>query len=115
MNNSYENILIDLKNALEAKKGEEIAVLDLSKIHSYLHFFIIVTAGSRIHSRSLANEAAQIMGEAGYNPRMTPHGGSGWTIVDGFEIVVHVFLEEEREYYNLEHLWADAARPLSHS
>ncbi|HRX15062.1 MAG TPA: ribosome silencing factor [Spirochaetota bacterium] len=111
MKNDNKETLIEIKDILEEKKGVDITFMDLSGIHSYLHYFVIVTANSRIHSRTLSAEVSRKLVEAGFNTRVTPNEPSGWTIVDAFDIVVHIFLEEERDYYNLEYLWADAILP----
>ena len=107
----FKQILIEIGNILDEKKGIDIIFMDLSGIHSYLRYFVIVTANSRLHSRTLSAEVSKMLRETGFNPHVTPNEPSGWTIVDAFDIVVHVFLEEERDYYNLENLWADAVLP----
>lgn len=95
---------------LDEKKGENIISLDLTPIHSYLEFFVIVTAQSRLHSVSLAHALQDKLKEKGFHKNLSPEMNSGWIVLDYFEIVFHIFIEEEREYYNLEKLWQDAEK-----
>ncbi|HPB84081.1 MAG TPA: ribosome silencing factor [Spirochaetota bacterium] len=93
---------------LDDKKGQEIVLLDLRNVNSYLSYFLIVTGNSLIHCRSLARELQKNMYLKSYKERTRSKLDSGWIILDYNELVIHIFTEEFRSYYQLEKLWADA-------
>ncbi len=113
-NKITEEIILDIaKKCAEAmfeKKGEDIILLDLKEVNSYLDYFLIATGNSILHCRALAKEVQRFMHEAGFPERTRPKLDSGWIVLDYNEIVVHVFIRELREYYQLEYLWADSTR-----
>jgi ribosome-associated protein len=93
---------------LDGKKAEDVLLIDLSKINSYLDYFVIASANSLIHGRALAREAQNFFRTEGFPERSKAHLDSPWIALDYHEIVVHIFTREMREYYQLERLWADA-------
>lgn len=93
---------------LDEKKAKYIRLLDLRDINSYLDFFIICTGNSLIHCKALAKEAQRYFKKAGLKEKNRPNMMSPWIALDYDEIVVHIFTEETRDYYQLEKLWADA-------
>jgi ribosome-associated protein len=96
--------------ALESKKGIDIVMMDLSDVNSYLDYFLIATGNSRIHCRSMAREAEKFIHDQGLRSRNRPDYDSGWIILDFNEVIVHIFTQEMREYYQLEKLWGDAKK-----
>ena len=94
--------------ALDEKKGLNIKFMDLRKVNSYLDFFIIVTGSSKMHLRALTKTVQKTMHEEGYGLRAHPEIDSEWIVLDYFDLIIHLFSEETREYYNLERLWSDA-------
>lgn len=92
----------------DQKKGEDPVFLDLRGVNSYLDFFIIVTGNSQLHSRALAREASRFLTVKGLQEKGKPDYNSEWIILDHGDLIVHIFSEESRSYYNLEKLWADA-------
>ena len=93
---------------LEEKKGIDIVMMDLRDVNSYLDYFLIATGNSRIHCRSMAREAEKFMHDQGLRGRNRPDYDSEWIILDFSELIVHIFTQEMREYYQLERLWGDA-------
>jgi ribosome-associated protein len=92
------------------KKGEKISLLDLRKVNSFLDYFIICTGNSRVHGRSLAREVERFFSSVPFKVRSIGDLSSDWIILDYNEIVVHIFTEEMRSYYDLDRLWSDAER-----
>ena len=96
---------------IQEKKGREIVHLNLSKIdNSVCEFFIIAHADSGVQVKAIArniedtlkkNHATKALHAEGYE-------NSQWILLDFNEIVVHIFQQENREYYKLEELWEDA-------
>lgn len=95
---------------LDEKKAIDTLAMDLSRVNSYFEYFIITTGSSNIHCKSLARDLRKFFYEKGVKEGMKPDLNSGWIILDFEGIIVHVFTEEMREYYQLEKLWADADR-----
>ena len=94
---------------LEEKKAENVVALDLMQVNSYLDYFVIASANSRLHARALAAELQTFL-RSKLLLRHMPEIDTGWVVLDYNEVIFHIFLNEEREYYNLEKLWADAER-----
>lgn len=101
-----------LAKALDAKKAGDIVVLDLRAQSSYLSYFVIVTALSRAHIRTLFDEVHKTAVENGIErPRtQAPQYDSGWVTYDFGFYVVHIFEDEKRKFYNLEGIWKGATR-----
>lgn len=93
---------------IEDKKGRNIEIIDISKVSTLADYFMICSGTSTIHIRTIADELDQKMGEAGYNLiHKEGYESARWILLDFGELVVHIFHEEDRNFYNLERLWAD--------
>jgi ribosome-associated protein len=107
---SLEKLKIALKKALD-KKAEEPVVLDLRELTSLADFFLILTANSDVHARTIADEIKKELKERGVNPiNVEGYDNANWILLDYGDVVVHIFKPEIRELYNLESLWMDAPR-----
>ncbi len=97
--------------ALDAKKGGDIVVLDLREQSSYLNYFVIVSALSRAHLKTLFDEVHKTAVENNIErPRpQSPQFESGWVTYDFGFYVIHIFEDEKRKFYNLEGIWKNAA------
>ena len=98
----------ECRKMLIDKKAGNVLVIDLKNINSYLDFFIIATGNSFIHGRSLAKEVQRFFKDNKFAERTKTRLDTGWIALDYSEIVVHIFVQELRDYYQLEKLWADA-------
>ena len=104
-----ENII----TALQDKKAQDIVELDLSEVKmSLFDRFIICTATSNIHAEALCdNVLSTIKQNLNTLPKHTEGmANSQWILIDYFDVLVHIFLKENREFYNIESLWVDAQR-----
>lgn len=95
---------------LDEKKASDPVFLDLRKVNSYLEFFLIATGNSQIHCRALARDISKFLFENGLKEHGKHDLNSEWIILDFGGLVVHIFTEEIRSYYQLEKLWADAEK-----
>jgi len=96
--------------ALDAKKAEELRVLDVSKQSSITDYLVLATGGSEPHLRALRIELERVLdAEKARILGVDTTKGSGWTVVDAFEIMIHLFIPENRDKYRMESLWRDAA------
>ncbi|ABS60210.1 ribosome silencing factor [Fervidobacterium nodosum] len=96
---------------LEKKEAIEPVVLDMSKTRLLTDYFVICTANSNIHMKSLRDEIVDFFNEIGKELIYYDRGeGYDWILVDAGDIVVHIFTKSAREFYDIEHLWIDAER-----
>ena len=96
-------------NALDSKNAKEIKLLKTGAITILADFFVICTATSTTHLRTLSDEVEKVLKENGETPRRREgHSSGGWVLIDFACVVVHIFLHESREFYSLERLWSDA-------
>ena len=96
-------------NTLDSKKALNIKLLRTSEITVLADYFVICTAGSTIQLRTLSDEVEKVLKENGEIPlRREGHRAGGWVLIDFSCVVVHLFLQEERDFYTLERLSGDA-------
>lgn len=107
---SLESAKVAAKIAAE-NKGQEIVLLDLSKQTSIFDCFLIVTGTSRRQLHAIAEEIDRELKKRGeVRLNMSGYDESQWIAIDYGGIIVHLFDEERRRYYDLEGLWGDAQR-----
>ena len=104
-----KDIAIAVTKALDEKKGMDIKLLKIDKVSSLADYFLICTGTSNTHVKTLCDYAEYTMEELG-EPMLSREGhrGNAWELLDFGTLVVHVFTEEARKFYDLERLWADA-------
>ena len=92
-----------------SKKGYDIKVLDLRGISPVADFFVICSADSQIQVRAIADEVDDKLRDIGIKCHFKEgYNTLNWVLLDYFDVVVHIFKTESREFYNLEKLWGDA-------
>ncbi|MEK6705250.1 MAG: ribosome silencing factor [Bdellovibrionota bacterium] len=93
------------------KKAENLKVLDLSELSAFTDYFVICSGTSDRQVKAIADSVEKAMESVGYNALSTEGYTDGrWVLIDFGDVVVHVFLDALREYYDLETLWADAPK-----
>ena len=97
--------------AADAKKAQDIVILDVGEIMGIVESFVISSAPNSRLVRAIVDEVEREMFErTGDKPRAVEGlRDASWVLLDYGDLVVHVFLTETREFYALERLWADAA------
>lgn len=107
MNNSKDMAKIAV-NALEAKKGEEIKIIDIRKVSVLADYFIIAHGNNTNQVQAMADHVEEELYKAGYTCRQKEGYGSGsWILMDYGDIIVHAFDKEDRLFYDLERIWRD--------
>ena len=92
-----------------SKQAEKVAVLDVQDLISITDYFVIASGTSERQVATVAEEVAKALKEKGARPlRREGESGARWVLLDFVDFVVHVFHEEERDYYRLDNLWSDA-------
>ena len=98
--------------AASAKGGEETVIIEVGAVLAITDAFVITSGRNTRQVKTIAEEVeTRLKADGGINPlRVEGLGDSQWILLDYGDIVVHVFLDETREYYDLERLWSDAPR-----
>lgn len=95
--------------ALDDKKAGDLRVLDVHEQSSITDYLILATGTSDPHLRALRIEVEKVLDAAGAHiVGMDAQRESGWMVIDAFDVMIHLFLEEKRSNYGLEKLWRDA-------
>ena len=99
--------------AMQDKKGESIVQLHIGERSVIADDFLIVSGSSRSQLDALLDGVEEALGRAGYPLRDREGSSDGsWILLDYGDLVVHIFLREMREFYDLEHTWRDVTRTV---
>jgi ribosome-associated protein len=91
------------------RKARDVVALDVRGIASFADVFVLATGTSDRHVRAVADAIDAALRERGERPLGVEGEGDGrWVLMDLGDVIVHVFLKEVRDYYDLERLWSDA-------
>lgn len=94
--------------ALDSKKGKEIRLIRIDKITTLAEYFVICTGTSNTQINALCDAVEKELTEKGEEPlHREGYRGGTWVLLDYGCVVVHIFNDEARKFYSLEHLWAD--------
>jgi ribosome-associated protein len=99
--------LVAAVKALDEKKAVDLRVLQLGQLSSVADFLVVATGNSEPHLRALRIELERVVEAAGSKTRTEAHKDSGWSVVDAFDVVFHLFRDDTRRSYGLESLWKD--------
>ncbi len=95
--------------ALDSKKAQNLMMLDVKAVTTLTEYMLIATGTSDTHLRALCDEVEKKMEEAGERVwHREGYRGDTWIVMDFCGVMVHVFTQEQRKFYDLERLWGDA-------
>ncbi len=98
-----------IRSAIEDKKGRDIKILDLRELSAVCDVFVICSVDIPLQARAVADEIDYRLSREGEYPiSIEGYEGSEWVLMDYGDVVVHVFTESARLFYDLDRLWADA-------
>ena len=101
------------KNAflyLDEKKAIDIKIIDISKISVIADYFIICGGSNSRQVKALAENVEEKLGKAGVIPRSTEgYQNANWILLDYQDVIIHIFNQEERLFYDLERIWSDGS------
>lgn len=104
---TYEQAL-EIAKALDSKKGFNIKVIEISDVSTLADYMVIANGTSSTQVKAMADEVEYRLYNIGYSvSHIEGHRSNSWILLDYVDIIVHVFSEEAREYYDLERLWQD--------
>jgi len=94
--------------AMEDKKAIDIKIIDIEKISTLADYFIIASGSNRNQVQAMADEVDEKMSRAGYEPKnIEGYRNANWILMDYGDLVIHIFDEENRLFYDLERIWRD--------
>lgn len=94
--------------ALNDKKGEDVKVIDISKISVMADYFVIASGRNKNQVNALVDAVQDELEKEGVTPRQREGYGLGnWVLLDFGDIIVHVFDRENRFFYDLDRIWSD--------
>lgn len=97
-------------SALEDKKARDIRILDISKVTVLADYFIIASGTNRNQVQAMADQVEETLGKAGHPARQIEgYQTANWILMDYGDIIIHIFDEENRLFYDLERIWKDGA------
>ena len=95
--------------AANDKKAKDILLLNMEGLSPVTDFYVVCSAGNSTLVKAIADNIEDKLAEAGVHPtHKEGYTDARWILLDYGDVVAHIFLEEERDFYNLEQLWADA-------
>ena len=105
---SYEMAMV-LARTLDSKKGEDIKVLKTEDLTTLCDYFVLCTATSNTQIKAMSDACEEAMEKQGERVHhIEGHRGGTWLLMDFSSVVVHIFMDEARKFYDLERLWGDA-------
>ena len=94
--------------ALQDKKGEDIRVIDISGVTVIADYFIIASGSNPNQVQALVDNVEEQMYKAGYDDaRVEGYNTASWVLLDYNDVIVHVFSQDDRLFYDLERIWRD--------
>lgn len=104
---TYEQA-VKIAEILNSKIAQDIKIIEISDVTILADYMVIATGRSSTQVKALADEVEYQMDEAGISvSHIEGHRSNSWILLDYVDIIVNVFNEEAREFYNLERLWQD--------
>ena len=111
-----KQLMEEIVRILDSKKADDIRAIRIGDLTILADYFVIAAGSSNTQVRMLADEVEYQLGLKGIKPHATEgYRSENWIVLDYSTSVVHIFLRETREFYNLERLWADGEQmDISH-
>ena len=102
----FVNKIVEL---IQNKRGRQIRILDLQKLTPLADYFIVCSGDSDTQVKAIADEVDKKLADEGIKCYYKEgYNTLSWVLLDYFDVVVHIFLNKVRSFYQLEDLWADA-------
>ncbi|MBO6148305.1 MAG: ribosome silencing factor [Lachnospiraceae bacterium] len=108
---SSEELVKLVVSALEDKKGEDIAVLDIHEVTVIADYFILATGKSSSQIEAMTEAVDEVLAKENVFVKHTEGlQGKNWILMDYGDIIVHIFDQENRIFYDLERIWKDGKK-----
>jgi ribosome-associated protein len=104
-----QTISNDIARIASEKKANDIVIIEVGKLSTIADFFVVLSGATDRQTRGLSKSIVDELKDKGVKPQKVHGETSGnWVVIDYGSVVVHIFREEERQFYRLERLWKDA-------
>lgn len=108
MDKRCEEMLNIAYKALDDKKGVDIRAIDISEVSIFADCFLIATGNSRSQIQAMSDEVEEKLQKAGFLlKQIEGYDKANWILADFGDLIIHIFDNESRDFYNLERLWKD--------
>ena len=104
-----DNILKIVEKILDENKAEDIIGIDLEGKSSLANQMIVASGTSNRHVAAISEKLVEALKKAGYKTTVEGQDKADWVLIDAFDVIVHLFRPEVREFYNLEKMWQAVA------
>ena len=95
-------------DALDEKKGEDIKIIDIHNVSVIADYFVIASGTNSNQVQAIVDNVEEQLGRAGFEAKQIEgNRNSSWILMDYGDVIVHVFDEENRLFYDLERIWRD--------
>lgn len=98
-----------IKNSLEDMKADDVVIIDLAGKTSIAGYMVVASGTSNRHVASIAQKIEENLKKDGYKCSVEGEEKADWVLIDAFDVIVHIFRPEVREFYNLEKMWQSVA------
>ena len=104
-----KELAIIAAKALDEKKGKEIAAIEIADLTTLADYFVIASGANVPQVKAMSDEVEEKLSKMGLEPkRIEGYQTASWILLDYYDVIVHIFLKETRDFYSLERLWSDA-------
>lgn len=109
MTDNKDELLKLIEQTLDNNKAEDIITIDLQGKTSIANYMVVASGTSNRHVASLADKLKYELKQKGYQATSEGEEKANWVLIDAFDVIVHIFCPEVREFYNLEKMWNSVA------
>ncbi|MBQ8750136.1 MAG: ribosome silencing factor [Alphaproteobacteria bacterium] len=109
MTETNNELLELIETTLDNNKAEDIVTIDLKGKTSIANYMVIASGTSNRHVASLADKLKYELKQKGYSATSEGEEKANWVLIDAFDVIVHIFCPEVRDFYNLEKMWNSVA------
>jgi ribosome-associated protein len=114
MQKQFDETVLEMARILDGKKASDIVLIDVSDQTIIADYFIVCSGRASTHIQTLADELVEEMGKKGIHKlRMEGYRAARWIVIDFGEILVHIFHNDERKFYDIERLWVGKDNSLN--
>ena len=100
-----EKILEIITKSLDDGKANDVVVIDLQGKTSIANYMVVASGTSQRHVASLADQIQMKLKASGYKSTIEGEEKADWVLIDAFDVIVHIFKPEVREFYSIEKMW----------
>ena len=105
MKNEENRILNIVQKVLDENKAEDVSVIDLKGKTSIAEQMVVASGTSNRHVASMAEKLLETLKKEGFKATVEGLEKADWVLIDAFDVIVHLFRPEVREFYNIEKMW----------